>query len=286
MPIGRPIANTQVYLLDPFLQPVPIGIPGELYIGGANLARGYLDRPELTAERFLPHPFSQQPGARLYRTGDLACYLPDGSLEFLGRIDQQVKLRGFRIELGEIEAVLSQHPAIQESVVLLREDVPGDQRLVAYVVPHTETTLPLATSELRHFLKEKLPDYMLPSAFVVLDCLPMTPNGKHDRRALRAPETDRPDLPVAFAVPRTVLEAQVAAIWGEVLRLQRVGVYDNFFELGGHSLLATQVISRIRNTFHVEMPLRRLFEAPTVAGLAEYLATSQPPTQDIPSVQI
>ena len=253
-PIGRPIANTKIYLLDPYLQPVPVGVPGELHIGGDGLARGYHNRPELTAERFIPNPFSEEPGARIYKTGDLARYLPDGNIEFLGRIDHQVKIRGFRIELGEIEAVLGQHPAVTETVVLAREDKQGNKRLVAYIVRYQGSTI--STSELRNFLRQKLPDYMIPSAFVMLDSLPLTPNGKIDRKALPEPDSERPDLEDSYIAPRSPIEKVLAGIWCEVLGLNQVGVHDNFFELGGHSLLATQVISRLRNVFEVEIPLR------------------------------
>jgi amino acid adenylation domain-containing protein len=267
VPIGRPIANTQIYLLDTSLQLVPVGVPGELYIGGSGLARGYLNSPDLTAEKFLPHPFSDKPGERLYKTGDLARYLPDGTLDFLGRVDHQVKVRGYRIEPGEIEAMLSQHPTVREAVVVVREEHPGDKRLVAYVVPAPEQS-PLP-STLRHFLTQKLPAYMIPAAFVRLDAMPLTPNGKVNRQALPAPQYTRIELEGPFVAPRTHAETQVAAIWTEILKLDRVGVYDNFFALGGHSLLATQVVSRLRLAFpHVELPLRLLFEMPTVAGLA------------------
>jgi amino acid adenylation domain-containing protein len=264
VPIGRPLGNTQVYVLDSARRPVPVGVPGELYIGGANLARGYLNRPELTAERFTPHPFSQEPGARLYKTGDLARYLPDGHLEFLGRIDHQVKVRGFRIELGEIEAALGHHPAVQEAVVLVREDVPGDKRLVAYLVADQE----LSPSEWRGFLKGRLPEYMVPAAFVRLKSVPLTPNGKVDRRALPAPDRARPELERAYVAPRTPIEEKLSEIVAQLLRIERVGIEDNFFELGGHSLLATQFMSRLRNAFQVELPLRSIFEGPTVAELA------------------
>jgi amino acid adenylation domain-containing protein len=266
-PIGRPIANTQIYLLDATLQPVPVGVPGELYIGGVSLAQGYLNRPDLTAEKFILHPFSSEPGERLYKTGDLARYLPDGNIEFLGRTDHQVKIRGFRVEPGEIEIVLGQHIAVQQAVVVAREDVSGgNKRLVAYVVSAQEQSP--TVSELRNFLKEKLPDYMVPSAFVMLDTLPLTPNGKIDRRALPAPDTARPELERTYVAPRTLIEQTLTEIWTEVLRIEQVGIYDNFFELGGHSLLATQVISRVREAFQAEIPLRSLFEAPTVADLA------------------
>jgi len=266
-PIGCPIANTQIYILDAYQQPVPIGVPGELHLGGAGLARGYLNSPEVTQEKFISNPFNHEPGVRLYKTGDLVRYLPDGNIEFLGRSDHQVKIRGFRIELGEIEAVLSQHPSVQETVVIAREDVPGNKRLVAYVV--FKLALSCTTGELRSFLKEKLSDYMIPGAFVLLEALPLLPNGKVDRRALPAPDPLRPDKSVPFVAPRTPFEEVLVGIWAEVLRLERVGVCDNFFELGGHSLLATQAISRIREAFQVELPLCAFFEKPTLAGLAK-----------------
>ena len=271
-PIGRPIANTQIYLLDAQLNPVPIGVPGELCISGECLARGYLNRPELTAEKFIPNPFSGESGARLYRTGDLVRYLADGSIEFLGRIDDQVKVRGFRVEPGEIEAALCQHPAVQESAVLAREDPPGEKRLVAYVVPYSEQPTP-TINELRRFLEEQLPAYMVPSAFVILDALPLTPNGKVDRRALLDAGEAIPAVESEYAPPRTPTEEALAGIWAEILHMDRVGVEDDFFELGGHSLLATRVISQVLNSFHVGVPLRSLFEAPTVAGLAEIIET-------------
>jgi amino acid adenylation domain-containing protein/thioester reductase-like protein len=249
-----------------------VGVPGELYIGGAGLARGYLNRPELTAQKFIVNPLSQEQNARLYKTGDLARYQSDGNIEYLGRIDNQVKVRGFRIELGEIEAVLSQHPVVQQSVVIVREDIPGNQQLVAYLVPHPEQAPPTA-SELRHFLKQQLPEYMAPSAFVTLDSLPLTPNGKIDRRALPAPDTTRPFEEGAYVGPQTPVEEMVAGIWAQVLAVKEVSIHDNFFDLGGHSLLATQLISRLRDTFCVELPLRGLFESPTVAGLSERLET-------------
>jgi amino acid adenylation domain-containing protein len=265
--IGRPNTNKQIYLLNSELQPVPVGVPGEVYIGGKGLARGYLNRPGLTAERFIPNPFSSEPGARLYRTGDHARYLPDGTLEFLGRLDQQVKIRGFRIEPGEIETVLGQHSAVQETVITAREDALGDKRLVAYVVPKQQSAS--LTDELRGFLKERLPEYMMPSAFVLLDALPLTPNGKVDRRALPTPDQTTPERKAAFVAPCTPVEEGLAGIWATVLGLEQVGIHDNFFELGGHSLKATQVLSRLRHTFQVELPLRTLFERPTIAGLAE-----------------
>jgi amino acid adenylation domain-containing protein len=267
IPIGRPIANTQVYILNAQLQPVPIGVPGHLYTGGDGLARGYLNRQELTAEKFIPDPFREEPAARLYKTGDLARYLPDGNIEYLGRIDHQVKIRGFRIELSEVESVFDRHPAVEDAVVIAREDVPGDKRLVAYVVASHEPTPTI--SELRSFLKEKLPDYMIPSAFVFLDFLPLAPSGKIDRRVLPEPDLERFRQETKFVAPRTPVEKILAKIWSEVLGLERVGAHDNFYELGGHSLLATQLVSRVHQTLEVELPLRVFFEKQTVAGLTE-----------------
>jgi non-ribosomal peptide synthase protein (TIGR01720 family) len=271
-PIGLPISNTQVFVLDQHLCPVPIGVPGELHIGGVGLARGYLNLPELTAATFIPNPFSQQPGARLYKTGDLARYLPDGNIEFLGRIDHQVKLRGFRIELGEIEAALRQHPAVQETIVLVREDKPGEKRLVAYVVARQEPAPSI--SALRHFLQETLPVYMVPAAFVWLQVLPTTPNGKVDRRTLPAPEQARPALEAAFLAPRTVEEHLLASVWSEVLGLAHVGIHDNFFELGGDSMLSIQVIARAHQAGLWFTPTQ-LFQYPTIAGLAQVAGTTE-----------
>ncbi len=264
-PIGRPIANTQMYVLDSHSHPVPLGVAGELYIGGDGLARGYWNRSELTVEKFVKNPF--RPGTRLYRTGDLARYQPDGNLQYLGRIDNQVKVRGFRIELGEIEAVLAQHEAVEQAVVVAREDVPVNKRLVAYVIPSTGRLC--TREELRAHIKQSLPEYMVPSAFVALDRFPLTPNGKVDRRALPPPDVapqseERPHVP-----PRNAIEEVVAGIWSEVLRVENIGAHDDFFDLGGHSLLATQVISRLRQAAQVELPLRAIFEAKTVAALAE-----------------
>jgi amino acid adenylation domain-containing protein len=273
IPIGRPIANTTVYILDPYLNPVLIGVVGELYIGGDGLARGYLKRPELTAEKFIPNPFSLEPGARLYKTGDLARYLPDGTIEFLGRNDHQVKLRGYRIEMGEIETVLSAHPVVQAAVVLVREDTPGDKQLVAYIMTNQSTSPPL--SELRFFLKQTLPEYMLPSAFVFLDRLPLTPNGKIDRKVLPAPDQTRPALAEQYVASRTSVEEILTNIWQDILKLERIGVHDNFFDLGGHSLLATQVVARINKQFHLAVPLRALFEWPTIVALATLIAEQQ-----------
>ncbi|GAA6615349.1 amino acid adenylation domain-containing protein [Scytonema sp. NUACC26] len=267
VPIGRPIGNAKVYVLDRNLQPVPIGVPGELHIGGTSLAWGYLNRPDLTAEKFIGNPFSDQLGTRLYKTGDLARYLPDGNIEFIGRIDHQVKIRGFRIELLEIEAVLAQHPSVKQVLAIAREDVPGDKRLVAYIVHHQEQVPKV--SELRSLLKAKLPDYMVPSAFVMLEAMPLTPNGKVNRQALPAPDTLRPDLEATFVAPRTSTEEVMAQIWTQVLRLERVGVNDNFYDLGGHSLTTTQLLFRVQNTFTVVLPLHALLETPTVAGMAQ-----------------
>jgi amino acid adenylation domain-containing protein len=273
VPIGRAIANTSLYVLDAQLRPVPIGVAGELYIGGAGLARGYLNRPALTAERFVPDPFSDRPGARIYRTGDLARWRSDGRLEYLGRLDHQVKIRGHRIELGEIEAVLAMQPGIRQAVVVAHEEPSGGSRLVAYLVPRDETAPTVAT--LRAALESALPDYMIPSAFVVRESLPLTPNGKLDRAALPAPEGDRSSASAGFVAPRDPVEETIAVAWSAVLGLPRIGVDDNYFELGGHSLLATQIVARVRDAFGVEVPLRVLFEAPTVAGLAAYVATAR-----------
>ncbi len=266
--IGRHIPDLQVYVLDGQLQPVPVGVPGELYIGGAGVARGYLNRIELTDERFIADQFSGQAEGRLYKSGDLGRYLPNGEMEYLGRIDQQVKIRGFRIELGEIEAVISRHATVREVVVTVREDVPGDKRLVAYLVAAQEQSAP-STGELRSYLKEKLPEYMVPGVFVILDALPLTPNGKVNRRALPAPDEARPELEQQYVTPRNAVEEVMAGIWAEVLKVEEIGIHDNFFDLGGHSLLATQVVSRVRTALQVELPLRALFEEPTVAGLAK-----------------
>jgi amino acid adenylation domain-containing protein/thioester reductase-like protein len=278
VPIGYPIHNIRIYILDPDYQPVPVGVPGELYIGGVGLARGYAHRPALTAEKFVPHPYSPSGGERLYRTGDLVRYLPDGAIEFLGRIDHQVKIRGFRIELGEIEAVLAAHPAVREAVVLAREDRPGDKRLVAYLVPvevDGAAAPVLNPQELRAFLQERLPEYMVPAVFVPMDALPLTPNGKVNRKALPAPATDRRDLKQTYVPPRTPLEEALATMCGQLLGVERVGMNDSFFDLGGHSLLATRFIFRIRDTLQVELPLRLLFEQPTIAGMARAIEQMQ-----------
>lgn len=264
--IGRPIANTQIYLLDAHLQPVPIGVPGELYIGGEGLARGYLHRPELTQERFIPNPFSSTVGERLYKTGDLACYRSNGDIAYLRRIDHQVKIRGFRIELGEIEAVLKRYLGLQQAAVIVREDTPGDKRLVAYGIVN-EQRVP-STTELRSFLAEKLPEYMIPSAFVFLDAFPLTPNGKLDRKALPAPNGERVAAEHAYVAPRTPSEEKLAQIWSRVLGVNEVGVYDNFFELGGDSLLALHVLNSIGQMGLSTITPRQLFEHKTIAELA------------------
>ena len=273
IPIGRPIAQTQVYVLDPHGQPVPPGIPGELFIGGDGLARGYLARPDLTAERFVPNTFAAREGERLYRTGDVARWTPEGVLEFLGRVDAQVKVRGYRIELAEVEAALRAHPEVREAVALVRQDTPGDKRLVAYVTGGTD---PLDGPSVRAFVQERLPEYMVPSVVVALDALPLTANGKLDRKALPAPSaaTQR----TGFTAPSTPTQERLAALFAEVLGAERVGSTDSFFELGGHSLLATRLVARVRSSFGVELPLRALFEAPTVAALASRLESRPEPT--------
>lgn len=276
IPIGRPLTNTQIYLLDKHLKPVPIGVIGELFIGGEGLAKGYLNRPDLIAEKFITSPPIISPQC-LYKTGDLARLKSDGNLEFMGRIDHQVKIRGYRIELEEIEAVLSQHPLVVENSVLIWEEIPDDKQLVAYVVPDLCQTSKKQEQDLafllQQFLKEKLPSYMIPSAFVVLDALPLTHNGKVNRLALKELEQVSFVNKDDYVSPRTTVEELLGQIWSKVLGKQSIGVYDNFFELGGHSLLATQLTSRIRDAFKIEMPVRQLFEAPTIASLAKYIET-------------
>jgi len=271
IPIGRPIQNTQVYVLDANLEPVPIGVIGELYIAGAGVTAGYLGQAEKTAERFIKNPFSTEPQATMYRTGDLARYGADGNIEFLGRGDDQVKVRGFRIELGEIEAVLARHVGVKQVVVLAREDGQGEKRLLAYVAPIREpgSAAPITGEQLLAYLKQQLPDYMVPQAVVILPKLPLNANGKIDRQAL--PEPEQAQAARAYVAPRTVTEETVVAIWAEVLRREpgKISVDDNFFDLGGHSLLATQVISRLRERFSVEIPMRAMFDQPRVSGLAE-----------------
>jgi surfactin family lipopeptide synthetase C len=273
VPIGRPVANTIVYVLDRNLNPVPFGIPGELFVGGDGLARGYINRPHLTAEKFIPNPFGEEPGGRLYRTGDLVRYLPDGNIEFLGRIDHQVKIRGFRVELGEIETALGRHPAVGKTVVLAREHEPGNKRLVAYVVPTQGQAV--AAGELRGFLKERLPGYMVPSVFVTLDALPLTPNGKVDRQVLPEPDGLRPELTAGYVAPQTEAEQMIAGVWQDVLQVEKVGIYDNFFDLGGHSLLAIQVHGKLQDLFKREISVVEIFRYPTVSALAAYLGQEQ-----------
>ncbi|MBK1986127.1 amino acid adenylation domain-containing protein [Sphaerospermopsis aphanizomenoides BCCUSP55] len=289
--IGCAIYDLQLYILNSHLQPVPIGVAGEIYVGGAGLARGYLNRPELTEQRFIAHPFSDELEARLYKTGDLARYLPNGDIEYLGRIDNQVKIRGFRIELGEIEALLNQHPNLTAAKVITREDIPGDKRLVAYIIPksanegtlnkeqekeHQEFTLLQSeiSHQIREYLKQQLPDYMIPAAFVVLDSFPLTNNGKIDYRAFPVP--DFSIYRSNYVAPETATEEILAQIWSQVLKVENIGIDDNFFELGGHSLLATQVISRIRQTFQQEIPISLLFQFPTIAQISQHIGITKP----------
>jgi amino acid adenylation domain-containing protein len=298
IPIGRPIANTSIYILDCNLQPVPAGVPGEIFIGGAGVARGYLDQPGLTAERFIPDPFCSElerrapsrpetknifqlagsvPGAPLlYRTGDLGRFRADGTIEFLGRLDQQVKIRGHRIELGEIESTLARHPAVREVVVAAREDSPGDTRLVAYAVLKAG----VAAGELRRFLEGQLPEAMMPSAFVFLEKLPLTPNGKVNRKALPAPPEGRPGLDTVYVAPRTGMESAIARVWQELLHVQQVGLHDNFFDLGGHSLLVVQAQAALQHKLGIDLPVVRLFQYPTVHALARFLNESGPASLD------
>jgi amino acid adenylation domain-containing protein len=268
-PLGRPIANTQIYLLDQYRCPVPIGVPGEVYIGGASVARGYLNRPELTAEKFIPDPFSAKSGSRLYKTGDLARYLSDGNIEFLGRIDDQIKLRGFRIELGEIEEVLRQHPDVRSAAVIVREETLDNKYLVAYVVVDQQQSSTL--SSIQSSLKEKLPTYMIPSCFVMLDALPLTPSGKIDRRALPAPDTSSRIVEEIFVAPTLTEHYQLIQIWEELLDARPIGIRDNFFLLGGHSLVAARLVARIQEVFGKKISLATLFASPTIEQLAKAL---------------
>ncbi|XYI02620.1 non-ribosomal peptide synthase/polyketide synthase [Sorangium sp. So ce1128] len=277
VPIGRPMANTRAYVLDQRLAPLPIGVPGELHVASANLARGYLARPDLTAERFIPDPFALDPGGRMYKTGDLCRWLPDGTLEFLGRIDHQIKLRGFRIELGEIEAALEGHPAVRQAAAVVREDTPGVKRLVAYLVARDEQAPSVA--DLRQFLGGKLPDYMVPAVFVVLDAMPLTPSGKVDRKLLPAPDGARPELGDSFVAPDGPAEEALAAIWAHVLGLEKVGARDNFFTLGGDSILAIQVVSRAQQA-GIGLSVRQLFDHPTIAALAAVATTAAAPSAE------
>jgi acyl-coenzyme A synthetase/AMP-(fatty) acid ligase len=271
--VGKPVANTRLYILDAQGAPAPIGVRGELYIGGAGVARGYLNQPALTAERFLRDPFAAEAGARMYRTGDIARWLADGNVEFLGRNDHQVKLRGFRIELGEIEARLAAHPDVRQAVVVVREDSSGEKRLIAYVTGASEPAGPQG-DPLRVHLAATLPAHMLPSAYVRLGSLPMTPNGKVDRRSLPLPE-ESPLGEVGFAAPEGEAETALARLWSEVLDVNHIGRDDDFFALGGHSLLATKLILRIRQDLGVEISLRDVFEAPRLAAMAEHVLDAQ-----------
>ena len=251
------------------MKPVPIGVGGEIYVGGEGLARGYLKRPELTKEKFVANPYRE--GERLYRTGDIGRYRRDGEIEYVGRVDHQVKIRGNRVEIGEVEVVLSQHEGVSEVVVVAQEEISGDNYLAAYIVPGEDATFDI--NELRNYLRQTLPDYMIPSIFVILETLPLTPNGKVNRQALPVPDQTRPDVESRFVPPRTEIEKQMVKIWTEVLGLEQVGVYDNFFDLGGHSLLATQVVFQLADVFHIKIHLRSLFETPTIAGLAKQIET-------------
>ncbi|MBE9209296.1 amino acid adenylation domain-containing protein [Nostoc sp. LEGE 06077] len=270
VPIGKVIDNVQVYILDAYFQPTPIGIPGEIYIGGMGVARGYLNQPQLTAEKFIPNLFSNEPGTRLYQTGDLARYLPDGEIEILGRVDEQVKIRGFRIELGEVEAQLNQHPNVGEAVVKVWEDEQGDKQLVGYVSSLLKPQL--TATQLRSFLKEHLPEYMIPSNFVILESLPITPNGKINRLALPNPEKFRPEFAPNYVIPQTEVEQTIAKIWEKALNLESIGIHDNFFEIGGHSLLLIKVHSELRKIFPIDLSMLDLFRYPTISYLADYLS--------------
>ncbi|MGH9628555.1 MAG: non-ribosomal peptide synthetase, partial [Bryobacteraceae bacterium] len=267
--IGSPIDNVRCFVLDQDLQPVPVGVVGELHIGGLSVGSGYLSRPELTAAKFISDPFSSDPGARLYKTGDLVRYLAGGELEFIGRMDNQVKIRGFRIELGEVESVIALHPAVRDVAVLAREDSPGEKRIVAYVVPRSENELSI--QELLAFLHTKLPRFMIPALFVQLENLPLLPNGKLDPRALPAPDHQR-SLGAGYLAPRTEMERVITPVWQEVLGLDRVGVHDNFFDLGGHSLLMVRLHSRLRDAVHADIEIIELFQYPTISSLAEHLS--------------
>jgi amino acid adenylation domain-containing protein len=281
VPIGKAIANYQTYILDRHLQPVPIGVTGELYIGGLGVAKGYWQQPELTKEKFIPHILSNQPEAKLYKTGDLARYLPDGNIEYLGRVDHQVKIRGFRVELGEIEVSLAQHPQVETTVVITNEN-----RLIAYVVPAEKADI--SVNELRHFLKEKLPDYMIPAAFVVLAALPLTPNGKIDRRALPLAENSYHQLSVSYDAPQSEIEKTIAKVWQQALQIEKVGIDDNFFDLGGHSLLALQVNNQLQEIFQQDLSIVEIFQYPTIKLLAQHLSqqSSAPTTLDKMRVRV
>ena len=284
IPIGRPIANTQIYLLDDQMQLVPVGLPGELAIGGDGLARGYFNRPALTAAKFVPNPFSGEPGARLYLTGDWARYLPDGNIEYLGRLDHQVKIRGFRIELGEIETVLSQHPAVREVVVVAHEDTPGDKRLVAYVVLHKGQCT--TANDLQGHVLKALPAYMMPSTFVWLEALPLTPNGKVNRHALPSPSPIRDTSAESLMTPTSLVQHQLAQIWEELLGVRPIGIGDNFFYVGGHSLLAARLVGRIEQVFGKRLPLATLFAGPTIEQMAKALASGEEKSSRAPLIAV
>ncbi|HKA01592.1 MAG TPA: non-ribosomal peptide synthetase, partial [Candidatus Solibacter sp.] len=275
VPIGRPVANSKAYVLDRHLQPVPVGIVGELYISGDGLARGYLNSPELTAKKFVADPFSDKPGGRLYRTGDRVRYLPDGNIQFLGRFDEQVKIRGFRVEPGEVESVLRQHPAVQQAVVIMRAETAEDQRLTAYIV--SDVTHPAVATELRAYASAYLPDYMIPAAFVLVDALPLSVNGKVDRARLPDPGRTRPEVEADPVLPRTDLERTIAAIWKETLGLDTVGMSANFFDLGGHSLMLMRVHNRLRQLVDRDLSMTEMFRYTTISALADHLA--QPPRE-------
>jgi acyl-coenzyme A synthetase/AMP-(fatty) acid ligase/acyl carrier protein len=278
--IGRPLANTQVYILDSQLQPVPVGVAGQLHIGGHGLARGYLGRPELTLEKFIANPFSQDKQSRIYKTGDWARYLPDGTVECLGRIDHQVKIRGFRIELGEVETALRQHATIANAVVTAREDAAGEKRLIGYLVPRNG---PPSVGELREFIRTKLPAYMVPTHFVIMSEFPLTPNGKIDMRKLPTPEATAP-MARNYVAPRNDHERALAEVWQEVLRLGQISIEDDFFELGADSLSATRAFARINRKFGIDLPLRAIFENPTVAGMAGLVQNAQIGSESRPSI--
>ncbi|MCD4691529.1 MAG: amino acid adenylation domain-containing protein, partial [Calditrichales bacterium] len=275
VPIGRPISNTQTYILDRYFHTVPIGSPGELFIGGVGLARDYYNRPNLTAEKFVPNPFSDKPGKRLYKTGDLVRYLADGNIEFLGRIDQQVKIRGFRIELGEIEALLRKHSALKDAVVIAHEDMPGDKQLAAYIVPQQISEIP-DNETLRLLLSEKLPDYMIPAFYIPIDKVPITPNGKVDRKALPAPDKERFSSKKDYVPPRTELEKLLIETWQEILGIDKIGIYDNFFDLGGNSLKAAVFANRLQKELDEVVHVGAIFKAPLIAELAMYIAEYYP----------
>jgi acyl-coenzyme A synthetase/AMP-(fatty) acid ligase/acyl carrier protein len=275
IPIGQPIAHTQVFILDPQGEPTPIGVAGELFIGGDGLAREYFNAPRRTAASFVPHPFARHPGERLYASGDLACWREDGSIAFLGRRDQQVKIRGFRIELGEIESVLASHPSVAQCVVVAHQSAAGEKRLVAYLVSKPEAA-GLSNGSLLTFLKKHLPQYMLPADLVMLETLPLTPNGKVDRPKLSLLSGVQLQRDEEYCPPQTPTQELLASIWAEVLRLPKVGIHDDFFLLGGHSLLAMQVVSRIRDLFHINVPVKSIFEAPTVDQFSTVLINYEP----------